>query len=387
MSEKMKRKIAVTTGSRSEYGILRPVLRAISSRKKLDLFLIVAGMHLSKKHGMTINEIKKDGFKIYTKVDMMPKEDSNYFMAKSLGKGIIAFSNIFRKLQPDINLVLGDRDEMLASALAAYHMNIPNAHVHGGEKSQAGIDEYNRHVITKVSNIHFAATVQSKKRIIKMGENPKYVFLTGSPSIDEIANKEITNKNELEKRYNFKFTGNEILLIQHPVTTQTELSGKQILATLKAIAKVKKPTIAIAPNSDAGNKKIFEYLESFSRKYNFIRMYRNLPRSDYLGFLANSGVLVGNSSSGMIEASYFNIPVVNIGIRQKNRERGENVIDVKDVSIDSIYLAILKALRTRKKRKFLQHSLYGTGVASKKIVNHLEKIKLNKELIQKQLSY
>jgi len=383
----MKRKIAVTTGSRSEYGILRPVLRAISSRKKLDLFLIVAGMHLSKKHGMTINEIKKDGFKIYTKVDMMPKGDSNYFMAKSLGKGIIAFSNIFRKLQPDINLVLGDRDEMLASALAAYHMNIPNAHVHGGEKSQAGIDEYNRHAITKVSNIHFAATVQSKKRIIKMGEDPKHVFLTGSPSIDEVANKKITGKKELEKNYNLKFRGDEILLIQHPVTTQSELSAKQILTTLKAIVKVKKLTIAIAPNSDAGNKKIFEYLKSFSSKYNFIKMYRSIPRRDYLGMLENCGVLVGNSSSGIIEGSYFGIPTVNIGIRQKDRERGKNVIDVEDTSVNSIYFAILKALQTKKREKLVNNHIYGSGNAAKKIVQHLEKIELNKELIQKKIAY
>ena len=145
----MKRKISVTTGSRSDYGILRPVLKSISASKKLDLFLIAAGMHLSEKHGLTINEIKKDGFKIYAEVEMMPEGDSNYFMAKALGKGVIAFSNIFRKLRPDINVILGDRDEMLASALAAYHMNIPNAHIHGGDKS-GGIDEYNRHAITKI---------------------------------------------------------------------------------------------------------------------------------------------------------------------------------------------------------------------------------------------
>ncbi|MGI0022955.1 MAG: UDP-N-acetylglucosamine 2-epimerase, partial [Nitrososphaeraceae archaeon] len=164
----MKRKIAVTTGSRSEYGILRPLLQAISDSKKLDLYLIVAGMHLSKKYGMTINEIKSDGFKIFETVDMVPKGNSTYHMALSLGKGVIAFSKIFHKLKPDINLVLGDRDEAFASALAASHMNIPNAHIHGGDKTKAGIDEYNRHAITKISNIHFAATKKSKERIIRM---------------------------------------------------------------------------------------------------------------------------------------------------------------------------------------------------------------------------
>ena len=380
----MKRKISVTTGTRADYGILRPVLQAILKSKKLELYLIVTGTHLSKKHGLTINEIKRDGFEIFTTIDMVPQGDTNYFMSMALGKGIIAFSKIFSKLRPDINLILGDRDEMLASALAAAHMNIPNAHIHGGDKS-GGIDEYNRHAITKISNIHFAATKKSKERIIKMGENPKYVFLTGSPGLDEVVNNKITNKKDLEKKYGLKFDGSEILLLQHPVTTQTKISGEQILSTLKAIAKTKKITIAIAPNSDAGNKIIFKYLESFSRKYDFIKMYRSLPRSDYLGLLKNCGVLVGNSSSGMIEANYFQIPVINIGIRQEGREKGKNVLDLKYASVKSIYDTILKALKIKKSVK--STNVYGNGNASKKILYCLEKINLSKDLIQKNIFY
>ena len=380
----MKRKISVTTGARADYGILRPVLQAILKSKKLELYLIVTGTHLSKKHGLTINEIKKDGFEIFATIDMVPQGDTNYFMSKALGEGIVAFSKIFSKLRPDINLILGDRDEMLASALAAAHMNIPNAHIHGGDKS-GGIDEYNRHAITKISNIHFAATKKSKERIIKMGENPKYVFLTGSPGLDEVVNNKITNKKDLEKKYGLKFDGSEILLLQHPVTTQTKISGEQILSTLKAIAKTKKTTIAIAPNSDAGNKIIFKYLESFSRKYDFIKMYRSLPRSDYLGLLKNCGVLVGNSSSGMIEANYFQIPVINIGIRQEGREKGKNVLDLKYASVKSIYDTILKVLKIKKSIK--STNVYGNGNASKKILYCLEKINLSKDLIQKNIFY
>jgi len=380
----MKRKISVTTGARADYGILRPVLQAILKSKKLELYLIVTGTHLSKKHGLTINEIKRDGFEIFATIDMVPQGDTNYFMSKALGEGIVAFSKIFSKLRPDINLILGDRDEMLASALAAAHMNIPNAHIHGGDKS-GGIDEYNRHAITKISNIHFAATKKSKERIIKMGENPKYVFLTGSPGLDEVVNNKITNKKDLEKKYGLKFDGSEILLLQHPVTTQTKISGEQILSTLKAIAKTKKTTIAIAPNSDAGNKIIFKYLESFSRKYDFIKMYRSLPRSDYLGLLKNCGVLVGNSSSGMIEANYFQIPVINIGIRQEGREKGKNVLDLKYASVKSIYDTILKVLKIKKSIK--STNVYGNGNASKKILYCLEKINLSKDLIQKNIFY
>jgi UDP-N-acetylglucosamine 2-epimerase (non-hydrolysing)/GDP/UDP-N,N'-diacetylbacillosamine 2-epimerase (hydrolysing) len=383
----MKRKISVVTGSRADYGILRPVLNAIQASKKLELYLIVAGMHLSKKHGMTINEIKKDGFKIYAQVDMYPRGDSPYFMAKALGKGIVSFSEILMKLKPDINLILGDRDEAFASALVAYHMNIINAHIHGGDKSKAGIDEYTRHAITKISNIHFAATKKSKERIIKMGENPKFVFLTGSPSIDEVVNNKITPKKILEKRYGIQFNGNEILLLQHPVTTQIEDSEKHILNILRAVARLKKITIAIAPNSDSGSQAIFKNLKLYAIRYPFIKLYTNIPRSDYLGMLKNCGVLIGNSSSGMIEASYFNIPVVNIGIRQKDRERGKNVIDVENVTMNSIYTVIKHALKTEEKKKLSRVSIYGDGAASEKIVRILEKIDFTDKLIQKQIMY
>ena len=241
-------------------------------------------MHLSKKFGSTINEIKKDGFKIYAKFSMLPKEDTGYHMAQTVGKGIINFSKVFRKLQPDINLILGDRDEMLASAIAASHMNIPNAHIHGGDKS-SGIDEYNRHAITKLSNLHFAATKKSYQRIIKMGENPKNVLFTGSPSIDEVLLRKITAKKNLEKKYNISFTGKELLLVFHPVTTEAESTKKQINKILNAIKKLKLPTIVLGPNSDAGSKEILENLIQFSNKYKFCQFYRNIPRNDYLGML------------------------------------------------------------------------------------------------------
>ncbi len=384
--KKMKKKIIVTTGTRAEYGILRSVLSEIRKSKKLKLYLVVTGTHLSKKHGLTINEIKKDGFKIDSIIDVLPKDDTLFSMSKSLGEGIVKFSKIFNKVKPDLNLVLGDRYEMLASSIAASQMNIPNIHIHGGDKS-GGIDEYNRHAITKLSNIHFAATKKSKERIIKMGENSKYVFFTGSPSIDEVVQNKITDKIILEKIYNIKFQGDEILLVQHPTTTQIEISGKQILNTLKAIVKTEKITIAIAPNSDPGNEIIFKHLNSFAKKYDFIKLYSSLPRSDYLGILKNCGVLVGNSSSGIIESTFFQTPVVNIGIRQKGRERGKNILDVKDDSIISIHNTIIKALRIKKSTHKLSDCIYGKGNAAKKIVNTLEKIYLDKDLIQKQIQY
>jgi len=382
----MKRKIIVTTGSRADYGILRQIIKEILASKKLDLYLIVTGMHLSKKHGYTINEIKNDGFKIHISFKMLPQTDSTYAMANALGKGIISFTKIFKKIKPDINVIFGDRDEMLASALAAYHLNIPSAHIHGGDKTQGGIDEYNRHAITKISNIHFAATKKSKDRILLMGENPKYVFLTGSPSIDEVFANKITNKIELQKKYDVNLDGNEILLLYHSVTTQSEQSGKEILNILRVMIRMNRPIIAIAPNSDAGSKMIFKYLETFAKKYNFIQVYPSVPRSDFLGLLKYCGVLVGNSSSGMIEASCFDIPVVNIGMRQKDREKGNNVVDVMDTSNASLHKAMMSAFRM-KKQKIKKNRIYGDGAASKKIVKHLERITLDKKLIQKQIYY
>ncbi len=220
-----------------------------------------------------------------------------------------------------------------------------------------------------------------------MGENPKYVFLTGSPSIDEITDKDITKKEVLEKIYNLKFKGDEILLLYHPVTTEPELNEKNIHNILKAIISLKKTTIAIAPNSDAGSRNIFNHLKLFSKKYDFIKLYASLPRKDFLGMLQNCGTLVGNSSSGIIEGSYFQIPVVNIGSRQQGRERGAGVFEVKDASTSSVSNAILHALRMKKLHYKINKNVYGSGNASKKIVEYLEKINLNKNLIQKNLSY
>ena len=377
-----KRKITITTGTRAEYGILRPILNEITQRKKLQLILIVTGTHLSKRHGMTINEIKKDKFKIYETFKFLPHNDTGFSVAKSLGEGVVQFAKIFKKIKPDINLILGDRDEMLASAIAAYHMNIPNAHIHGGDVS-GNIDEYTRHAITKISNIHFPATEKSKRRIIKMGENPKFVFLTGSPSIDELKNDEILSKEQFENKYDFKLTKNLIVLVQHPVTTQIANTKKHIRNTLKAIEYFGYRTIIIAPNSDAGSNTIFQNIKNFAKNHNFVRIFPSLPRSDFLCLIKNCGVLVGNSSSGLIEASYFGTSVVNIGTRQRGREKSNNVFDVKSGSVISIKHTISLALKKSTKSSYL----YGVGNTSQKIVQRLEKIKLNSELAEKQLAY
>ena len=381
----MEKKILVSTGARSEYGILRLLLKEIQKSKKLKLILIVTGSHLSKKHGYTINEIKKDGFKIDSIIRLSHFRDKNVDVSTTIGDYVINFSKIFQKFKPDINFIIGDRDEMLASAIAASHMNIINAHLAGGDKS-GGIDEYNRHAITKLSNIHFANTVNSKKRIIRMGEDPKYVFLTGSPVIDDIFSKKITEKSILEKKLGVKITGNEIILIQHPVTTQPKQTEMQITNTLNAIASLKIPTFAIGPNLDSGYKKIFKKLQTFSKKYKFLDVHGSFSRPDFLGLLKNCGVLVGNSSSGIIEASCFSIPVINIGIRQKGREGDKKVIEVNNFQHGLIRKAILKAQKMKNDHKLRIKSIYGDGKSSKRITKLLEK-KYPEKILQKYISY
>ena len=382
----MKKIISVTTGTRAEYGILRPILKKIHNSKNLELILIVTGTHNLKKFGNTVNEIKKDGFKIYSNFTLIPKNDSNYEMAISVGDGIKKFAKIFKKIKPDINLILGDRDESLASAIAAYHMNIPNAHIHGGDKSKAGIDEYNRHAITKISNIHLVATKLSKKRVIKMGENPKFVFLTGSPSIDEVNERYLTSCKKLENKYKINFKDGVIILLQHSVTTETNLSKKQILITLKVLEKLKTQTIVIMPNSDPGSRTIYNEIRKNKIKNKYLKIFSSIPRQDYLGLLKWSSLLIGNSSSGIIEASRFKIPVLNLGIRQEDRERGENVFDEKIFDEKKILKKVNKILKMDKS-KFKKSNIYGNGRSSEKIIKILESLEINEQLIQKKIYY
>ena len=381
-----KRKICVVTGTRAEYGILRSVLKQIKQNKKLKLQLVVSGMHLSKKHGLSITEIENDGFFISRKIKMMPRGDTVFDMAKALGDGIKQYAESFKKIKPDICVILGDRDEALAAALAGSHMNIPIAHIHGGDKTQGCIDEYNRHAISKLSNIHFAATKKSMERILKMGENPKNVFNVGSPSIDEIKLGKISTKKELEKKMKIKFTGKEIILLYHPVTTESNNSCREIKTITKVLNKIKVPIIAIAPNSDAGNKAIFNQIIELTKKNNRVKMYKNLLRSDYLGLLNTCKILIGNSSSGIVEASYFDINVINLGIRQEGRERGKKIIEIKEISEKKIENAITKILNSNNNIINIKNK-YGEGGASKKIVKILEEIKIDKKLIQKQIVY
>ncbi len=380
------RKIAVVTGTRAEYGILKPVLKAIKACPRLDLVLMVTGMHLSKEFGYTIKEIRKDGFKIDAKVEMLYTEDTGAAMAKSIGKCIQKMTEMLERIKPDFIVLLGDRAEMLAGAVAASYMGIPIAHLHGGEVS-GSVDDSVRHAITKLAHIHFPATQESANRIIKMGEDPSKIFIVGAPSLDTILNEKPPERAELSKRYGLDLAKPILLVLQHPVVTEADEAARQIKETLDAIVELKHQTILIYPNADAGGRRMIKVIKKYE-KYPFIKSFKSIPYTDYLGLMKVVSVMIGNSSSGIIEAPSFHLPVVSIGTRQKGRERSTNVIDV-GYNREEIVEAVKKARHDRKFRAKVKKckNPYGDGKASQKIVKVLSKIEITPKLLQKKITY
>lgn len=382
----MKRKIAVVTGTRAEYGILKPVLRTIEAEPGLELSLVVSGMHLSRDFGYTVSETEKDGFKINARVDMLPGSDTLEAMAESVGKGITGMAQAWRRLKPDIIMVLGDRVEPLAAAVAGAYMNIPLAHIHGGDIC-GNIDDSARHAITRFAHIHFPATKRSAARIIKMGEEKWRVHMVGSPALDVILHETLLPAGTIARKYALDLTRPIVLLIQHPVTTQADGAPQQMRETLDAIVQSGYPTVVIYPNSDAGGRRMIEVIKEYE-KYPFIKTFLSLPRRDYLSLMKMAGVMVGNSSSGLIDAPSFGLPAVNIGIRQAGRERGANVIDcehskneiiksIKKALTDEVFLAEVKKCE----------SPYGDGHAAPRIAEILSRIEITPALLQKKITY
>jgi len=362
-------------------------MNAIKKDKMLKLSTIVTGMHLNKEFGYSINEIIKDGFEINARVRMDTVEDNNFCMATSIGKGIIGIAKEISKIKPDLLLVLGDRTEALAGTIAAAYMNTPIAHIHGGDSGRAGLDEPARHAITKFAHIHFPATKKSADRIIKMGEDKKNVFITGAPCIETILNEDLLTEKEIEKKIELDLQKPLILLIQHAVSTEPEKAKEQIIETLKAIEALKYQTVIIYPNSDAGGREIIKQIKRYQH-LPYIKTYKNLLQKEYLSILKYSSVMLGNSSSGIIESSSFKTPVVNIGIRQEGRERAENVIDC-DHKKDDIIKAVKKALYDEdfKKRVNTCENPYGKGKTSELIVKILKENYLNNDILKKKLTY
>ena len=382
----MTRKIAVVTGTRAEYGIYFPILTAIQKSSKLDLLLIVTGMHLSEKFGYTVDEIEKDGFTIDAKIPLGLSDDSGASMARDVGMCILGLTEAFEKIKPDILLVLGDRGEMLATAIAGIYMNIPVAHLHGGEVSGT-VDESVRHAITKLSHIHFPATEESAERIRKLGEDGFRIHVVGAPALDTILSETFVTKEEIGKRFDLDINKPIVLVVQHPVTTEFDDVERHIRETMDAVVELCEQTVVIYPNADAGGRKIIEIIEQY-RDYEFIRIFKNLRHMDYLSLMRSANVMVGNSSSGIIEAPSFSLPVVNIGTRQTGRQRGQNIVNVdydKDKIIKAIKIGLYDKEFKCKASKCI--SPYGNGHAGTKVAEILGSIDITPELLQKKIVY
>ncbi|MCC7532418.1 MAG: UDP-N-acetylglucosamine 2-epimerase (hydrolyzing) [Bacteroidia bacterium] len=381
-----KRKIAVVVTARPSYSRIKTALKAIQEHPNLELQLIVAASALLDRYGTAVNYIEKDGFSIISKVYNVLEGESPMSMAKTTGLGIIELSTVFNNLNPDMVVTIADRFETMATAIAASYMNIPLIHIQGGEVT-GNIDEKVRHAITKLSDIHLVASKDAAERVIKMGENPKTVFITGCPSIDlaeEIFSNTVLNFNPFSKYggvgKDLELKKGYIVVMQHPVTTEFQSSKNQINETLYAIKHLNMPTFFFWPNVDAGADGTSNGIRSFREieKPENIHFFKNMEPLDFLRLIYNSKCLIGNSSVGIRESAYLGVPVVNIGSRQEGRERGYNVIDVNYDRNEIIHAAEIQLKHGKHKKS----NLYGDGKAGILIANILAKINpsINKKI-------
>lgn len=368
----MSRRICVVTGTRAEFGLLKPLMHAISEASGLHLQVLVTGMHLSPEFGLTFKEIEQAGFKIDAKVEMLLSADTPSSITKSTGLGLISFADSLASLNPDIVVLLGDRFEIFAAATAALMSRIPIAHIHGGETTEGAIDEALRHSITKMSHLHFVAAHEYHRRVIQLGEHPERVFLVGGLGVDSIKRMKLLSLTELETDLEFKFGARNLLVTFHPVTLEADTSGRQITELLTVLAELDNTNVIFTlPNADMGGREVADLINSFVKARPNTRAYTSLGQLRYLSCMQFVDAVVGNSSSGLAEAPSFGIGTINIGDRQKGRLQSTSVINCEPTR-ESIRGAF-RRLYSPEFRTELRNAVnpYGNGGAIEKIVSTL----------------
>ena len=379
------RNIVLITGSRGEYGYIRPIVRAIEKDSELDYSIVATNLHLLTDFGYSIDDIERDGFKITDRIYMALDGYTPASMSKSLGVFLVSVTDALSRLKPDIVLLAGDRGEQLMAAVAAAHMNMPVAHIQAGELS-GNIDGMTRHAITRYAHLHFASSAEAAERLRRMGEQTFRIHLTGAPQLDELMNGEFAAPDEIASLFRIDMGKPLVLYVQHPVTEEFETNAQQAVEVLEAVAELAMQTIAIFPNNDAGNMELRRLLER--RHLPFMRIERNLPRKIFAGLMNIASVMVGNSSSLLIEAPCFQLPAVNVGTRQRGRERGPNVIDVEaDRKLIRAAMDRALSLEFRDEIKNAQNPYLGDGKVSDRIVHVLKTTPITEELLKKQISY
>ncbi|UBH09365.1 UDP-N-acetylglucosamine 2-epimerase [Macrococcus armenti] len=367
-------KTVIVTGTRAEYGLLKPLIEKINNSHMHELNLLVTGMHLAPEFGETINEIIEDGYPITEKVEILLSSDSDIGITKSMGLALISFGEILERISPDLVIILGDRFEILSVATAASVLKIPLVHIHGGETTEGAYDEAFRHSITKMSYLHFASTNTYKNRIIQLGEHPNRVFNVGALGVENIMRMDFLPKNEIYDLVGLEKNDKFFLVTFHPTTLEKIDVTSQIRDLLDTLVLYKKYKIVIAKaNSDTNGRKINQIIDEYCDAYpnQFITFY-SLGIKKYLSLMKLATLVVGNSSSGIIEAPSLKVPTINIGDRQKGRVRSDSIIDTKPYKSE-IQKSIDEALFKIKNDKFTFINKYGNGQTSDLIFNQINK--------------
>lgn len=369
----IKKRVGIITGTRAEYGLLKPLIDLV--KKDYDMKLIVTGMHLSPEFGLTYKLIEEDGIKIDEKVEILLSSDTSIGTSKSMGLAMISFSEVYERLDLDCIIVLGDRYEIFAAVIAATMAQVPVVHLHGGETTEGAYDEAIRHSITKMSHLHFTSTDEYRNRVIQLGENPSTVFNSGAIGIDNIMNLKLLTKEKLEESINFKLEKPFGLVTFHPVTLETNNSEEQVKNLLKALDRFKDMKFIITKaNSDNDGRIINKLLEEYEKENSDrIILFTSMGQLRYLSAMKYCSMVIGNSSSGIIEAPSFKVPTINIGDRQRGRIQAESTINCEPTE-----KAITNAIKIAKERydcNFYRHlkNPYGDGIAANRIFDEFNK--------------
>jgi UDP-hydrolysing UDP-N-acetyl-D-glucosamine 2-epimerase len=381
----MKRKIAVITSSRADYSHLYWPLRDLSKNENVDLKIVALGPHLSPEFGNTLQEIENDGFAIDSRIECLLSSDTDVGMAKTIGIATLSLADLFGKMRPHLLLLIADRYEMLAPASVALALRIPIAHIEGGEVSEGAIDDAVRNALTKLSHIHFTSTLAARERVIAMGEQEWRVHRAGAPSLDHLRRGTLLSRDEIEERLAVDLRAPTILVVYHPMTIARD-TLQEADAVFGALESLGDQLLFCYPNADAGSRALIDRTKLCIARRGCGRVFTNLDSLTYLSLLRQVDMLVGNSSSGIMESASFSLPTVNVGLRQQGRERARNVLDA-----DAQASSILEAVGTARTAEFRQSLLgmanpYGEGFASETIVRVLTTIPLSQELLMKRHS-